>query len=64
MSEKSTIDKDTLDRINEKLSSYTDLNCLNCYARLESDGRIRLDDRFKIDHLIEIIKIASRDQEQ
>ena len=43
--------------INDKLHAYTEKNCLNCYAQVRKDGRVHLDDRFKIEHLKDIMVI-------
>tara|TARA_R110000803_G_scaffold48653_3_gene101141 strand:+ start:18 stop:185 length:168 start_codon:yes stop_codon:yes gene_type:complete len=47
----------TRQEINDRLEKFTDKNCLNCYASIRDCGRIHLDDRFKINHLKQIMKI-------
>ena len=47
----------TRQQINDRLEEFTDKNCLNCYASIRDCGRVHLDDRFKIDHLKQIMKI-------
>ena len=47
----------TRQEINERLEEFTDKNCQNCYASIRNCGSIHLDDRFKIDHLKQIMKI-------
>ena len=44
--------------INEELLEYVERNCSNCYAHLEDDGRIHLDDRFTALDLKAVLKIA------
>lgn len=38
----------SIEETNNRLSFYVEVNCTNCYARVEEDGRVHLDDKFKI----------------
>jgi hypothetical protein len=46
---------------NEKIACFTDKYCMNCYARLQEDGRLQLDHNFEIEHLMEIINIVKQE---
>lgn len=46
---------------NEKIACFTDKYCMNCYARLQEDGRLLLDHHFEIEHLMEIISIVKQE---
>ena len=48
---------DRWQEINDKLHAYTEKNCRNCYAQVLKDGRVHLDDKFKIGHLKDIMVI-------
>lgn len=48
------------EKVNERLEEYIDKNCPNCYARITEYNDVHLDDRFKYDQLLEIMKILSK----
>ena len=44
--------------VNDRLAEYVEENCNWCYASIRENGRLHLDDRFEIEHIREIMKIA------